>query len=68
MCVVAFDQGVPTSLSATAILSVTIVDINDRAPVFSQSTYSFGTYENQPSDTEVGRVVATDSDSPLHNR
>jgi hypothetical protein len=68
LCVVAFDQGQPTSLSATATLSVTVIDVNDRAPVFSHPMYSFGTFENQPSNTEIGRVVATDPDSPPHNR
>jgi hypothetical protein len=68
LCVVAFDQGQPTPLSATATLNVTVIDVNDRAPMFSQQTYSFGTFENQPSDTEIGRVVATDPDSPPHNR
>ena len=64
--VIAYDQGNP-SLSATATVSVRVIDVNDSPPVFSQDAYSFGTYENKQPGTEVGHVVANDPDSPPYN-
>ena len=65
--VVAYDQGSP-SYSATSTMSVAILDENDEPPVFTQSSYSFGVFENQDPDTEVGVVYAEDSDSPPYDK
>ena len=64
--VLATDSGEP-ALSATAVLTVSILDINDEVPKFPQKMYSFGTYENQASGTEIGTVEAFDLDSPPFN-
>ncbi|WAQ95445.1 FAT4-like protein [Mya arenaria] len=49
------------SLSATMTLSVSISDINDNNPVFSQNSYTFSVDENANSPT-VGTVSANDID------
>ncbi|CAH0386133.1 unnamed protein product [Bemisia tabaci] len=48
-------------VSAPVIIEV--VDINDNAPTFSSSQYSFVVLENVPLDTSVLNVSATDPDS-----
>ena len=60
--IIATDRGSPP-LSAVASIIVNIVDINDEPPVFSKMLYSFGTFENQPEQTEIGTVFAVDADS-----
>ena len=64
----AVDGGQPTPRSTTVTVTVNIVDVNDSPPRFTQSSYTFGTYENQPVDTEIGRLVAVDPDSPPHDQ
>ena len=64
--VVASDMGEP-SLSATADMEVSIIDINDHAPKFNQSTYEFWVEENNQNGSFVGIVMATDLDSELYN-
>jgi len=66
--VIAVDGGQPRR-SATATVTLNIVDVNDNPPRFTQSTYTFGIFENQPAGTEVGLLVAVDADdAPPHNR
>lgn len=63
--VVAADRGRPLSRSATATAVVTIIDVNDEAPVFVDvpaDGYEFRVVENMPPGTPVGRVVARDAD------
>ena len=63
--VVASDRGRPLSRSATATVVVTIVDVNDEAPVFVDvpaGGYQFQVAENLPPGTAVGRVAARDAD------
>ncbi|VDP97737.1 unnamed protein product [Trichobilharzia regenti] len=45
--------------------SITINDLNDNGPIFSQNDYTFHIQENQPRSTIVGQVSATDLDSSL---
>lgn len=66
-CIVASDRGSPR-LSTTAIVTLTIVDVNDEAPVFGQPSYTFGTYENQPPNSEIGTVSAIDADSKPYDK
>ena len=65
---VAVDGGRPIRLSSTVTVTLNLVDVNDSPPRFSQPAYTFGTYENQPPDTEIGRLTAVDADSPPYDR
>ncbi|CAH1174192.1 unnamed protein product [Phaedon cochleariae] len=48
----------------TAMLTITLTDINDNSPVFNQSSYDAFLSENLPINSVVYQVVATDIDSP----
>lgn len=43
-------------------LTVTVTDVNDNSPVFSQTLYSFNVTEGVPQGTLVGTVSASDAD------
>lgn len=64
----ATDQGQPQSRTATATIMLNVVDFNDEAPVFLQTSYNFGTYENQLPGTEIGTVSAADRDTSPFDR
>lgn len=49
---------------ATAMLTITLTDINDNSPVFNQSRYDAYIRENMPANSFVYQVKATDIDSP----
>ena len=68
MVVEARDQGSP-SLTGTTTATVTLTDVNDNAPVFTNTPFSFTVDENAANDTEVGTVTAVDYDTgmPLFN-
>ena len=61
LSVFAVDGGNP-ALTASASVTITIQDVNDEGPRFSQDVYSFGVYENEGPGTEVGSVSADDAD------
>nr|CAD7429363.1 unnamed protein product [Timema monikensis] len=50
--------------AATAMLTVTLTDVNDNAPKFNQSVFDSFIPENSPPKSFVYRVKATDADSP----
>ncbi|XP_075298086.1 protocadherin beta-7-like [Opisthocomus hoazin] len=60
--VVARDEGSPT-LSASKMLLVRLLDVNDNAPTFNQAVYTMVLRENEPAGTSLGRLSATDADS-----
>jgi hypothetical protein len=63
--VMATDSGAP-SLSGTALVVVTVQDVNDNRPLFTggqDGGYVFEVVENQPSGTVVAQVAALDADS-----
>ena len=62
----ASDQGTPPE-TGTALVVVTIEDVNDEAPEFKDTFYSFSVDENQPGGERVGTVTAEDRDSPPYN-
>ena len=45
-----------------------IEDVNDEAPVFSQSSYELSLAEHLPVGVVVGHVTAVDRDAPPFNR
>ncbi|XP_041800723.1 protocadherin alpha-8-like [Chelmon rostratus] len=59
--VTAVDGGKPQR-SGTLNVSITVLDINDNRPIFSQETYQIEIYENIPVGRTVARVNATDPD------
>ncbi len=60
--ILAIDNGNPP-LTASATLNLTLIDINDSAPEFTQPVFYFATYENQAIGTDIGSISATDPDS-----
>ncbi|KAL3880625.1 hypothetical protein ACJMK2_032849 [Sinanodonta woodiana] len=63
--VIAHDQGSPP-LSSTATVELTILDVNDNAPVFEQSQYEFTVEENRTKEMDIGQVIATDKDLDIN--
>nr|CAD7573732.1 unnamed protein product [Timema californicum] len=59
--IVAYDSGKPQK-SASADVTVNIINVNDMDPVFSQSSYDAEVLENSPAGTHVVTVNATDAD------
>lgn len=59
--VIASDAGVPPR-SARVGVRVSVADVDDSSAKFRRSNYVFSIAENQPANTEVGVVVATDED------
>ncbi|XP_030594782.1 protocadherin gamma-A5-like isoform X47 [Archocentrus centrarchus] len=57
----AVDGGEP-QLSGTVQIHVTVLDVNDNAPVFTQSTYKSSLMENSPKGTLLITVTAIDKD------
>lgn len=56
------DSGIP-QLSATAQLSVEVINLNDNRPHFNASQYEFAVLENAPRGTVIGRLEAYDEDA-----
>ncbi|KAK6626291.1 hypothetical protein RUM43_006598 [Polyplax serrata] len=56
-----YDLGKPQK-SSSKILPVTVLDVNDNAPVFEKSVASFRIPENEANGTVIFRVNATDKD------
>ncbi|XP_051774583.1 protocadherin gamma-A11-like isoform X7 [Ctenopharyngodon idella] len=57
----AFDGGNPQR-TGTVRISVTVIDANDNAPVFSLPVYRVSLFENSPNGAVVIKVSATDND------
>ena len=64
--VVATDHGTP-NLTAAVMVRVRIIDVNDVAPRFSATSYSFSCVENLSPGSWVGTVSAVDIDQPPFN-
>lgn len=61
LTVVASDHGLPQR-SSTQLLTVSVVDVNDEAPIFEQQEYSVLLRENSPAGTSLLTLRATDPD------
>ncbi|XP_061691022.1 protocadherin gamma-A2 [Syngnathoides biaculeatus] len=59
--VTATDSGSPP-LQSVKVLPVVVHDVNDNAPIFTQSQYTATILENQPVGTFVMKLVAQDAD------
>ncbi|XP_039999518.1 cadherin-6 [Xiphias gladius] len=49
-------------LTGTTVVNITLTDVNDNPPRFTQSIYQFRVPESSKSGTPVGRIRATDRD------
>ncbi|XP_050557052.1 protocadherin-like wing polarity protein stan isoform X2 [Spodoptera frugiperda] len=67
LTVTARDGGVP-SLSDTTDVEISVVDVNDNAPVFKQQLYTATIMEDALVGTSVTQVSATDADVGLNGR
>ncbi|XP_038061188.1 uncharacterized protein LOC119731947 isoform X4 [Patiria miniata] len=62
--VLARDSGNPSRSSAQlAVVTVTVLDINDTPPTFTGAPFRFEVAENEPAGTFVGEVTANDPDT-----
>ncbi|XP_063045476.1 protocadherin beta-15 [Engraulis encrasicolus] len=59
--ITAVDSGSPP-LYSSKVIPITVSDVNDNAPVFSQELYTVTIPENKPQGTPVIRVAAQDKD------
>lgn len=59
------DQGTP-ALTGTTTATVTITDVNDNAPLFTNTPFAFTVDEHAANDTVVGTVTAVDYDTGEH--
>ncbi len=59
--ILAIDRGTPPQTSSVNVTLI-LLDINDFAPMFTESTYSATTVSNAPIGTTLIRVEATDQD------
>lgn len=64
--ILAADMGTPTR-TGSALVIITIEDVNDEKPRFTQPSYIFSVLENEPPGTMVGTVSAEDKDGPQFN-
>ncbi|NXI75689.1 PCD23 protein, partial [Rhipidura dahli] len=66
LTVMALDDGSP-SLSATQVLTIIVLDVNDEAPVFVKQLYETAVHENQDPGEFVIKVEAVDRDAGLNS-
>ena len=59
--VTARDNGVP-SMQSTTTITITLRDINDNPPIFTDNSYQNAIFENLPSQASVFQVSASDID------
>ncbi|KAM4554661.1 protocadherin gamma-A5-like isoform 24-T24 [Odontesthes bonariensis] len=63
----AVDGGEP-QMSGTMLIVITVLDVNDNAPVFTQKTYKATVTENSPTGTVVATVTASDADQGTNGK
>ncbi|NXA99226.1 CELR2 protein, partial [Cnemophilus loriae] len=66
LTVVALDDGSP-ALSATQVLTIVVLDVNDETPVFLKQLYETAVHENQDPGEFVIKVEAVDRDAGLNS-
>ncbi|KAB0801704.1 hypothetical protein PPYR_03890 [Photinus pyralis] len=58
----AYDSGIP-QLNTSAFIDITVLNINDNSPIFSETSYNATVDENSPNGTYIVTVHADDSDA-----
>ncbi|NXB49606.1 PCD23 protein, partial [Leucopsar rothschildi] len=66
LTVIALDDGSP-ALSATQVLTIIVLDVNDETPVFLKQLYETAVHENRDPGEFVIRVEAVDRDAGLNS-
>ncbi|CAN0129353.1 unnamed protein product [Bubo scandiacus] len=66
LTVMALDDGSP-ALSATQVLTIIVLDVNDETPIFLKQLYETAVHENQDPGEFVIKVEAVDSDAGLNS-
>ncbi|NXO30086.1 PCD23 protein, partial [Cisticola juncidis] len=66
LTVIALDDGSP-ALSATQVLTIIVLDVNDETPVFLKQLYETAAHENRDPGEFVVRVEAVDRDAGLNS-
>ncbi|CAH1174191.1 unnamed protein product [Phaedon cochleariae] len=61
LSVTARDEGNPSRSSVVPVV-IHVIDENDNSPEFTNSTFSFSIRENEPPDSFVGKLTASDKD------
>uniref|UniRef100_A0A8C6EDG5 Dachsous cadherin-related 2 n=1 Tax=Moschus moschiferus TaxID=68415 RepID=A0A8C6EDG5_MOSMO len=67
LTLLALDGGTPT-LSSSQTLTISVLDVNDEAPVFKQHLYEASVKENKNPGEFVTRVEAVDRDSGINSK
>ncbi|XP_059250216.1 protocadherin-23 [Mustela nigripes] len=67
LTLLALDDGTP-ALSSSQTLTITVLDVNDEAPMFQQNLYEASVKENQNPGQFVIRVEAMDKDSGINSK
>ncbi|OCT87890.1 protocadherin gamma-B1 [Xenopus laevis] len=65
LTLMAFDGGNPVR-TGTALIKMTVTDVNDNVPAFTQAVYKASISENSPVNTTVLYVNATDKDEGIN--
>ena len=65
--ITAVDGGSPP-MNNSVTLTIMILNIDDNRPLFNPKLYQFTVAENAPNGTNLGKVVAMDSDPPVEFR
>ncbi|TDG46679.1 hypothetical protein AWZ03_006859 [Drosophila navojoa] len=68
LVVVAKDAALKNPLSSTANITITVLDDNDNAPEFTQSSSEISVLETSPSGTELMRFRASDADQGVNSQ
>ncbi|NXE75272.1 PCD23 protein, partial [Cochlearius cochlearius] len=66
LTVMALDDGSP-ALSATQVLTIVVLDVNDETPIFLKQIYETAVHENQDPGEFVVKVEAVDRDAGLNS-
>ena len=66
LVVIATDSGTPPTTTSVE-LNITVLDVNNHAPVFEQRSYQVSVFENVTVGTQIIQVVATDADVDTSN-
>ncbi|XP_064546558.1 cadherin-related tumor suppressor [Drosophila montana] len=68
LTVVARDAAIKNPLTSSANITITVLDDNDNAPEFTQSSSEISVLETSPSGTELMRFRASDADQGLNSQ